>query len=168
MKNLVVLHILLFVLLMLVFQFTNAQDYVLTTKGDSLTGEVKPLLRQLLESHMYHTYSTLDDLESRGNDGGGLLSAQHGTCDLWGVGKVSDPGFNDFDAGHFQTAAQVLFHDLVDLIVTRAQGHFRVGVKVVVRIHAGELTYCGVGLDFHERFIIVNFKTRTESIFYLL
>ena len=44
MKNLVVLHILLFVLLMLVFQFTNAQDYVLTTKGDSLTGEVKPLL----------------------------------------------------------------------------------------------------------------------------
>ena len=44
MKNLVVLHILLFVLLMLVFQFTNAQDYVLTTRGDSLTGEVKPLL----------------------------------------------------------------------------------------------------------------------------
>lgn len=44
MKNFVVLHILLFLLLMLVYQCAGAQDYVLTTKGDSLTGEVKPLL----------------------------------------------------------------------------------------------------------------------------
>lgn len=44
MKNSVVIHILLFVLLMLIYQCATAQDYVLTTKGDSLTGEVKPLL----------------------------------------------------------------------------------------------------------------------------
>ena len=44
MKNLTVIHILLFVLMMLVYQCATAQDYVLTTKGDSLTGEVKPLL----------------------------------------------------------------------------------------------------------------------------
>src|SRR5688572_12826147 len=44
MKASIIIHILLFVLLMLVYQFTNAQDYILTARGDSLTGEVKPLL----------------------------------------------------------------------------------------------------------------------------
>lgn len=44
MKNFIVIHILLFILLMLVFQSVGAQDYVITTRGDSLTGEVKPLL----------------------------------------------------------------------------------------------------------------------------
>src|SRR5688572_6281830 len=44
MKNLTIIHILLFLLLMLVHQCAGAQDYVLTTRGDSLTGEVKPLL----------------------------------------------------------------------------------------------------------------------------
>jgi hypothetical protein len=43
MKNSTIIHILLFLLLMLVYQCTHAQDYVLTTRGDSLTGEVKPL-----------------------------------------------------------------------------------------------------------------------------
>jgi hypothetical protein len=44
MKNFTVIHILLFILLMLVFQYVDAQDYVITTRGDSLTGEVRPLL----------------------------------------------------------------------------------------------------------------------------
>src|SRR5688500_16900625 len=44
MKKFAVIHILLFVLLMLVYQCAGAQDYVLTTRGDSITGEVKPLL----------------------------------------------------------------------------------------------------------------------------
>ena len=44
MKTNIVIHILLFVLLMLVCQCVGAQDYVLTARGDSLTGEVKPLL----------------------------------------------------------------------------------------------------------------------------
>jgi hypothetical protein len=44
MKGLTIIHILLFLLLMLVYQCAGAQDYVLTTRGDSLTGEVKPLV----------------------------------------------------------------------------------------------------------------------------
>ncbi|MEX1240047.1 MAG: hypothetical protein WEB30_10025 [Cyclobacteriaceae bacterium] len=44
MKNFDVIHVLLFLLLMLVYQIVDAQDYVLTTRGDSLTGEVRPLL----------------------------------------------------------------------------------------------------------------------------
>ena len=44
MKNLTVLHILLFLLLMIAYQCAGAQDYVLTTRGDSLVGEVKPLM----------------------------------------------------------------------------------------------------------------------------
>ena len=43
MRASVVIHILLFFLLMLVYQCASAQDYVLTARGDSLTGEVKPL-----------------------------------------------------------------------------------------------------------------------------
>lgn len=42
-NNHIVLHILLFLLLMLFFKAVGAQDYVLTSRGDSLTGEVKPL-----------------------------------------------------------------------------------------------------------------------------
>jgi len=44
MKNLAVIHFLLLLLLMLLYQVVDAQDYVLTNKGDSLTGEVRPLL----------------------------------------------------------------------------------------------------------------------------
>ena len=44
MKNFCVIHILLFILLMLAYRCACAQDYILTTRGDSLTGEVKPLL----------------------------------------------------------------------------------------------------------------------------
>ena len=44
MKNFTLIHILLFLLLMLVYQCAGAQDYILTHRGDSLTGEVKPLL----------------------------------------------------------------------------------------------------------------------------
>ena len=43
MKDLVVIPLPLFVLLMLVYQCAGAQDYVLTTRGDSLRGEVRPL-----------------------------------------------------------------------------------------------------------------------------
>lgn len=43
MKNNIVLHIPLFLLLMLFFKLAGAQDYVVTSRGDSLTGEVKPL-----------------------------------------------------------------------------------------------------------------------------
>lgn len=42
MKNFTVIHLLLFVLLMLVYQCTQAQDFVITQKGDTLYGKVKP------------------------------------------------------------------------------------------------------------------------------
>lgn len=43
MKNLCFIHILLFLLMMLIYQCAGAQDYIITTKGDSISGEVKPL-----------------------------------------------------------------------------------------------------------------------------
>lgn len=43
MKNSAFLTVLLIILQMLVYQRTSAQDYVLTTRGDSLKGEVKAL-----------------------------------------------------------------------------------------------------------------------------
>jgi hypothetical protein len=43
MKNFCVIHILLFFLIMLVYQCAKAQDYVVTTKGDTIRGDVKPL-----------------------------------------------------------------------------------------------------------------------------
>ena len=44
MKNFAVIHVLLLLLLVLVFQIVDAQDYVLTNRGDSVVGQVKPLL----------------------------------------------------------------------------------------------------------------------------
>jgi hypothetical protein len=43
MKNYCIIHILLFILLMLVYQCTQAQDYVLLTAGDRIEGAVKPI-----------------------------------------------------------------------------------------------------------------------------
>jgi hypothetical protein len=43
MKNFSLIHILLFLLLLFVCECVGAQDYVLTTRGDSLSGQVKPL-----------------------------------------------------------------------------------------------------------------------------
>jgi hypothetical protein len=42
MKNYTIVHVLLVLLLLLVYQCTQAQDYIMTAKGDSLAGEVKP------------------------------------------------------------------------------------------------------------------------------
>lgn len=42
MKNFTVIHLLLFILLMLVYQCTHAQDFVINQKGDTLYGKVKP------------------------------------------------------------------------------------------------------------------------------
>jgi hypothetical protein len=43
MKTFGIVHILLLLLLLLVYQCTHAQQYVVTTKGDSISGEVKPM-----------------------------------------------------------------------------------------------------------------------------
>src|SRR5436190_1273600 len=43
-KNFTVVHVLFVLLFLLVYQCAQAQDYVLTNRGDSLAGEVKPLL----------------------------------------------------------------------------------------------------------------------------
>jgi hypothetical protein len=43
MKNFTVIHILLFILMMLVAQCAQAQDFVVTAKGDSISGKVRPL-----------------------------------------------------------------------------------------------------------------------------
>ncbi|HEY9045460.1 MAG TPA: hypothetical protein VIN08_06170 [Ohtaekwangia sp.] len=44
MKTFGIIHILLFLILMLAYQCVSAQDYVITTKGDSITGTVKQLV----------------------------------------------------------------------------------------------------------------------------
>jgi hypothetical protein len=43
MKTFGIIHIILFFVLMLVYQCVSAQDYVVNVKGDTLTGSIKPL-----------------------------------------------------------------------------------------------------------------------------
>lgn len=75
MKNFCVIHILLFLLFMLVYQCASAQDYVLTNRGDSLAGEVKPLLYgpekkvQITTSDRKKTTLTLFQVKSYSHDG---------------------------------------------------------------------------------------------------
>lgn len=44
MKSFSIIHILLFLICMLVYKCASAQDYVVTAKGDTIHGEIKPLL----------------------------------------------------------------------------------------------------------------------------
>jgi hypothetical protein len=43
MKNFTVIHLVLFILVMLVYQCASAQDFVVSVKGDTIHGNVKPL-----------------------------------------------------------------------------------------------------------------------------
>jgi hypothetical protein len=43
MKTFGIIHIILFLVLMLVYQCMSAQDFAVTTKGDTITGSIKPL-----------------------------------------------------------------------------------------------------------------------------
>jgi hypothetical protein len=43
MKNLTIIHILLFIILMIAYTCSSAQDYVVTVVGDTLKGNIKPL-----------------------------------------------------------------------------------------------------------------------------
>jgi hypothetical protein len=43
MKTFSIIHILLFILLMLVYQCAEAQDFLVTTKGDTIFGETRPV-----------------------------------------------------------------------------------------------------------------------------
>ena len=51
------------------------------------------------EGHLDHADRALDDPGARGDDGVGLLPAQHGLGDLRGVGEMADPHLDDLDAG---------------------------------------------------------------------
>jgi hypothetical protein len=44
MKNFTIIHILLFLLMMLIYQCSNSQDYLVLATGDTLTGVIKPIL----------------------------------------------------------------------------------------------------------------------------
>jgi hypothetical protein len=44
MKTFGILHIFLLLMLLLTYLWSDAQDYVITTKGDSIAGQVKPLM----------------------------------------------------------------------------------------------------------------------------
>ena len=75
MKNNIVIHAPLLILLMLVSQCAAAQDYVLTARGDSLTGEVKPLLYgpqkkvQLTGSNNERTSFSIFEIRAFSDDG---------------------------------------------------------------------------------------------------
>jgi hypothetical protein len=43
MKSFGIIHIIVFLLLMIAYQCSNAQDYLITTKGDSVVGKIKPM-----------------------------------------------------------------------------------------------------------------------------
>ncbi|HEX6891663.1 MAG TPA: hypothetical protein VF141_13230, partial [Chryseolinea sp.] len=43
MKSFGIIHIFLLIIILLVYRCANAQDFVVTSKGDTLMGEVKPL-----------------------------------------------------------------------------------------------------------------------------
>lgn len=74
MKNLTIIHILLFLLAMLAYQCVRAQDYAVTTRGDTLQGEIKILTHgsdkkiQVIQDKK-KTYVSLFELKSFNAEG---------------------------------------------------------------------------------------------------
>src|SRR5690606_20940760 len=96
--------------------------------------------------------------------GGGLLPAQHSARNLRRVGEVSNARFNDTNASNVHTILQVLLQGTVHLFMTGAQGHFRVIIKVVVRIHARKPAYRRIALNAYKVLVVVYFKGSFECI----
>ena len=76
------------------------------------------LVRELVERHLHHRHSTLDDLFTGGDDSRSLLAAQHHGGNLRSIGEVVDTGLNNLDACKRQTLVELLFQLLVDLLGT--------------------------------------------------
>ena len=106
------------------------------------------LVVYLLEGHLHHGYGTLDYLLAGGDDGLGLLAAQHDGRDLGCVGEVVDAGLEYRYAGHLQALVEFLDQLAVDGIASAAQGN-GVGLlyaEVVVGVVAGHLAQGRVAL----------------------
>lgn len=115
MKKFTVIHILLFVLMMLVYQCASAQDYIITTRGDSLTGEVRPLLfgpekkvQLITEDNGKTTYSLFDIRSfSSGDDIYHPVRGERGYVFM----KLLEPGYLSLYA--FQMENQTRFDGLM-------------------------------------------------------
>ena len=57
------------------------------------------LVAEAVERHVHHRHGTLDDLLAGGDDGIGLLAAQHHGGDFGRIGQVVDAGLDHLDAG---------------------------------------------------------------------
>lgn len=110
------------------------------------------------EGHFDHADGAGDDLGPGGDDGAGLLAAEHGGGDFRGVGEVGDAGFEDFDAGLGDSGLDFGFELVGDLLGVAAEGHGGGVVGVVVMVLGGEVAEGGLGLDVDEVVVTVDFE----------
>lgn len=62
MKSFGIIHFFLLIILLLAFEWSNAQDYLITSKGDSLTGQIKPLFYGADKKVQITTYNKKKDV----------------------------------------------------------------------------------------------------------
>ena len=82
----------------------------------------------------------MHNLLARGNDGLGLLAAQHGLRDLGRVGQMREPRLLHLHAGLFEPLMQFLAQGDGNGVAPAAQREF-VLLTVVVGIAAGEMAH---------------------------
>ena len=118
------------------------------------------MLGELGQGHLDHADGAGDDLAPRGDDGLGLLPAQHRLRDLGRVRQVGEPGVVDHHARGREPGAQVLAEGSGDLVGVAAQGDLRgEGVDVlalVVVVRRGDVPQRRLGLRRHVRLVVVD------------
>src|SRR5690606_25482074 len=87
--------------------------------------------------------------------------------DFRGISQITNTRLDNVDAGDVKSVPEIRLQRFVHFVMTGTQSHFRVSVKIVVRIHPCKAPYRCITLNPNEVFIIINFKRCLERIAHL-
>ena len=95
---------------------------------------------ELLERHVDHAHRAVYDLLARGDDGLGLLAAQHGLRDLGRVGQMRETRLLDVHAGLFEPLMQFLAQRDGNGVTSAPQRKF-ILLALVIGVAAREMAH---------------------------
>ena len=118
---------------------------------------------QFLERHVDHAHRAVHDLLARGDDGLGLLAAQHGLRDLRCVGEMRDPGLLHLHAGLFEPLMQLLAQGNGHGVTPAPQREF-ILLAIVIGVAAGEMAHGRLALHGDVMLVVVDVEASLRGV----
>lgn len=126
--------------------------------GAALVIEVDDVFgAELFEGHFDHGDGAHDEGFPRGDDGGGLLAAEHGAGDFGGIGEMGEAAFVDGDAGDAEARDELGAEFAGDLLVIAAQRDFLV-LEIIVGIARPDRADGDFDLGYDELQIVIDIE----------